>query len=72
MGDSYAQALGEGMRLMNHEVVNMGDNRLTAVGTLAIINRLKPTMKYLDLSENIIGKDGAAQLGECIRQKANK
>ncbi len=72
MGDTYARALAEGMQHMNNEVVNLSDNRLTATGTMALISKIQPSTKYLDLSENVIGKDGAAQLGDCIRQNASK
>ena len=72
MGDFYAKALSKGLQHMAPEIVNVSDNRLTEKGSLALISKLKPSIKFLDLSENVIGSGGAGQLGTYIKQKATK
>jgi hypothetical protein len=71
MGDFYAKALSKGLQHMAPEVVNFSDNRLSEQGSLAIIKKLKPSIKYLDLSENVIA-GGAGQLASYMKQKAVK
>ena len=70
MGNMYARAVSKGLKLMNHEVVKLSDNRLTQDGTMLLIKRLKTTIKHLDLSHNIVGGPPAKELGEFMKYKA--
>eukprot|EP00831_Metopus_contortus_P064510 TRINITY_DN57734_c0_g1_i1.p1 TRINITY_DN57734_c0_g1~~TRINITY_DN57734_c0_g1_i1.p1 ORF type:complete len:512 (+),score=72.03 TRINITY_DN57734_c0_g1_i1:91-1626(+) len=70
MGDKFAKAFGHGLRHMMPEVLNISDNRLSKEGSEYIIKNLKPSIKLLNLSDNIIGSRGAALLGDFIKQKA--
>ena len=70
MGDSYARALSKGLKLLAHEVVKLSDNRLSEKGTLALVKQLKSSIKYLDLSYNIIGNACAKRLGDFIKTRA--
>lgn len=70
IGDTFAQALGEGLKHMSHEVVELSDNRLTQTGSIELIKNLKPSVKKLDLSENIIGGGAATILGNYVKNSA--
>ena len=72
MGNSYALALSKGLKHMVHERVLLSNNRLTPNGSLALIRKLKPAIKQIDLSENVLGPTAARELGEFIKSKAIK
>ena len=72
MGNSYALALSKGLKHMAHERILLADNRLTESGSLALIRKLKPALKHLDLSENLLGPGAARELGEFVKWKANR
>ena len=70
MGDVYAKALSKGLAHISSEAVNLCDNRLTEKGSLSLIATLKPVVRFLDLSYNIIGPRVAIKLGEYGKFKA--
>lgn len=72
MGNNFAKALSKGMKCLSHEIVNLSDNRLTQEGSLSVILELKPSLKYLDLSNNILGASVAKVLGDFIKRQAIK
>lgn len=72
MGDFYATALGKGLKFYSPEVVNVADNRLTKKGSKEIINKLNPSIKYLNLSQNQLDINTANELGQLVKTKALK
>ena len=72
MGNFYARALSKGLKLLTHEVVKLSDNRLTEQGTLALIRELKPSIKYLDLSYNVIGYTTTHELADFLKTRATR
>jgi len=70
MGDLYAKALSKGLMHVNSESVNLQDNRLTEKGVLYIISNLPATVKFLNLSYNVVGYNGSLKLGEYCKFKA--
>ena len=71
MGDNYAKAFSKGLKEMNPTVVNLADNRLTKNGSRSIIKNLRPAVRSLDFSQNVIDEIGASSLGEFAKLKAN-
>jgi len=72
MGNQYAIALSTCLKEMELEDVNISDNRLTRNGSQAIINKLRPTLKYLNISQNKFDTVSAITLGQFVKQKATK
>ena len=72
MGNVYAGAVSKGLKYMSHEVVKLSDNRLTSIGAQSLIKRLKPAIKYLDLSNNMIGVPPIRELATFLKFKATK
>ena len=66
MGNTYAQAFGQGLKHMNAKVVNMSQNRLSMDGTLHILKGLNPGVLDIDLSNNKLGSKGLNYICEGI------
>jgi hypothetical protein len=55
MGNSYAKAYGQGLKLANIKRVNVADNGLNDGGSVALVKGINPNMRELDLSSNRVG-----------------
>lgn len=72
MGDYYATALSKGLKHMSPELINVADNRLSQKGSKAIVSKLNPALKYLNISQNKIDVNTAILLGRYVKGKCLK
>jgi hypothetical protein len=68
MGDCYAEAIADGISVLDMERVTLRRNRLTDVGVRKVLGRLKANyLLELDLSYNYIGYSSIAKLTEVLQ-----
>ncbi|CAG9323140.1 unnamed protein product [Blepharisma stoltei] len=71
MGDSYAEALSEGMKEFEVNKLILSDNRLTDVGAMKILQGVKSSsLEILDLSNNKLSNDVVQYIAD-MSQKRN-
>ena len=71
MGDSYAEALSEGMNLLSPVKLQLNDNRLTDQGISKILTNLSyNNLIELNLSNNKINQDNLYQLDMILTSKS--
>jgi hypothetical protein len=59
IGDKYAEALGNGLKLSIANKLNLASNRLKPQGGLKILQNLNFGLRELDLSNNKIGESNS-------------
>lgn len=67
MGNKYAKAYSNGLKLLKTKKVNVSNNRLNENGTMNILKGLnKQTVEDVDLSNNKMGIEGVKYLADVI------